>query len=75
MVFAGGDIYRVDLKTKAQEHVHRLRYFGLGQGRGVMPHGIAVDAQGVLYYGEYSTLRSDNNHTIRLYRSDDEART
>jgi hypothetical protein len=74
-VFAAGDIYRVDLRAKSQDQVHQLRYFGLEQGRGVMPHGIAVDAQGSLYYGEYTTSRLDSNHTIRLYRSDDEART
>ena len=75
VVFAGGDIYRIDLRTKSQDHSHRLRYFGLGQGRGVMPHGIAVDAHGVLYYGEYPTSPRDSNHTVRLYRSADEART
>lgn len=74
VVFAGGDIYRVELGTKTQQRAHRLRYFGLGKGRGVMPHGIAVDAKGSIYYGEYPTLRN-NEHDVRLYRSDDKGRT
>ena len=56
VIFAGGDIYRVELAAKTQQHVHRLRYFGRGKGRGVMPHGIAVDEGGSIYYGEYPTL-------------------
>ena len=75
LVFAGGDIYRVNIETKSQEHVHRMRYFGLGRGRGVMPHGIAVDDEGSIYYGEYPTRISDSADTVRLYRSDDEGRT
>lgn len=74
VVFAGGDIYRLQRSTKAQQHVHRLRYFGLGQGRGVLPHGIVVDADGSIYYGEYTTLPK-NNHTVRLYRSNDQGKT
>jgi len=74
VVFAGGDIYRVELGTKTQQHVHRLRYYGLGKGRGVMPHGIAVDANGSIYYGEYPTFHT-YEHDVRIYRSDDKGRT
>ncbi len=40
LVFGGGDVYRVQLDSGRQQWVHRLRYFGRGEGRGVMPHGI-----------------------------------
>lgn len=74
VVFAGGDIYRVDRTTKAQHRVHRLRYFGKGKGRGVLPHGIARDGDGSIYYGEYTTLLS-TSHDVRLYRSVDQGQT
>ena len=34
VVFAGGDIYRVDLARGEQERVQRLRYFGRGRAPG-----------------------------------------
>lgn len=71
VVFAGGDIYRVDARTGAQQWVHRLRYFGLREGRGVMPDGIAEDDLGYLYYGEYPTGPGGRVESIRLYRSTD----
>lgn len=71
LAFAGGDIYRVNLRTGAQRWVHRLRYYGPGQGRGVMPHGITQDDQGNLYYGEYPTGAGGRVENIRLYRSSD----
>ena len=75
VVFAGGDIFRVNVKTGRQDHVHTLRYFGLGEGRGVMPHGIALDESGSIYFGEYVTRPDYKDRTIRLYRSDDEAQS
>ncbi len=73
VVFASGDIYRVDPSTKAQHRVHQLRGYGIGKGRGVLANGIALDAEGSIYYGEYTRLRK--NETVRLYRSTDEGRT
>ena len=74
-VFAGGDIYRIDLNAKRQSAVHRMRYYGRGEGRGVLPQGIAVDGDGAIYYGEYTTLGPNDAHSVRIYRSDDEARS
>lgn len=71
IVFAGGDIYRVDPATGAQHWLHRLRYFGLGEGRGVMPHGITEDDRGNLYYGEYPTGLGGAVENVRIYRSRD----
>lgn len=75
LAFAGGEIHRIDLAAGSDEVVHELRYFGRGEGRGVMPHGIAVDDQGRIFYGEYPTLPPGPDHTVRLYRSDDQGRT
>ena len=76
VVFAGGDIYRVNLARGEQERVHRLRYFGRGKGRGLMAHGLTRDGRGSLYYGEYSTaLPSEEPLPIGIWRSDDEGRT
>jgi hypothetical protein len=75
VVFAGGDIYRVDLARGEQERVQRLRYFGRGKGRGLMAHGLTRDGHGSLYYGEYSTAPSEEPRPIGIWRSDDEGRT
>ncbi len=75
LVFAGGRVHRVDLRTGEDRVVHRLRYFGRGEGRGVMPHGIAVDRSGVVYYGEYPTRRMGPEDSVRVWRSADEGRT
>lgn len=71
LVFGGGDIYRVALDSDRQEHVYRLRYFGPGEGRGVMPHGITVDDRGSIYFGEYPTAPAPAGRTIQILRSDD----
>ena len=75
VVFAGGDVYRVDLAHGAQERTHRLRYFGRGQGRGLMPHGVTRDGHGAIYYGEYVTAPAAEPRPIGIWRSDDEGRT
>lgn len=75
LVFGGGDIYRVDLESDHQERVHRLRYFGRGKGRGVMPHGITVDDRGSIYFGEYPTGPASPGRTIQVLRSDDGGRS
>lgn len=74
LVFIGGEIQRVDLATGTTEVVHRLRYFGRGEGRGVMPFGITADPAGRIYYGEYMTRRLDEGETVALFRSDEEGR-
>jgi hypothetical protein len=75
LVFGGGDIYRVDLDSGRQQWVHRLRYFGRGEGRGVMPHGIAIDDRGSLYFGEYPTGPPAPTRSIQILRSDDGGKT
>jgi hypothetical protein len=75
IVFAGGDVYRVDLAHGSQERVHRLRYFGRGKGRGLMAHGLTRDGRGSIYYGEYSTAPSSEPRPIGVWRSDDEGRS
>jgi hypothetical protein len=75
LVFVGGEIHRVDLGEGTTEVVHRLRYFGRGEGRGVMPFGIAVDDDGRVYYGEYVTRPLEDGETIALFRSDDNGRS
>jgi hypothetical protein len=74
VAFAGGDVYRVDLTAGTQERVHTLRYFGRGQGRGVMAHGLTRDGRGALYYGEYPT-HIGGAYTVRVWRSEDEGRS
>lgn len=73
VVFGGGDAWRVDLVAGTQEHVHALRYFGRGKGRGVMPFGVTSTPDGDIYYGEYPT-ESDGPGTVRVWRSRDEGR-
>jgi len=75
LVFGGGDIYRVELESDHQERVHRLRYFGRGEGRGVMPHGITIDDRGAIYFGEYPTAPAPPGRTIQILRSDDGGRS
>ncbi len=74
LVFVGGEIHRVDLRAGSSEVVHQLRYFGHGEGRGVMPFGMTVDAAGRVYYGEYMTRRLGEGETVALFRSDEEGR-
>lgn len=70
LLFVGGEIQRVDLGTGEAETVHRLRYYGRRDGRGVMPFGATMDDEGRIYYGEYVTRRIEQGETIALFRSD-----
>lgn len=72
LVFVGGEVQRVDLASGKTEVVHRLRYYGRGEGRGVMPFGITADDQGRVYYGEYMTRRLSEGETVALFRSDED---
>lgn len=74
VVFGGGDVYRVELASGRNERVHTLRYFGRGKGRGVMPHGLTVTADGTIYYGEYTTLLGGPAYTVRIWRGEDGGR-
>jgi len=74
VVFGGGDVYRVDLGSGEQERVHTLRYFGRGKGRGVMPHGVALAADGTIFYGEYPTTLGGPPYTVAIWRGEDEGR-
>ncbi|MDX2016946.1 MAG: hypothetical protein SFY95_04805 [Planctomycetota bacterium] len=75
LAFAGGDVYRVDRSGEASGPLHRLRYFGPGRGRGLMPQGLTRDSDGAIYYGEYPTGAMAPGETVRVWRSLDEART
>ena len=73
VVFAAGDIHRVDLRTRVTERTHRLRYFGPGKGRGLMAFGVTSDQQGAIYFGEYTT--EPGSHPVCIWKSNDEGRT
>ena len=75
LAFAGGDAYRVNLASGDTERVHRLRYFGPGRGRGLMPHGLTRDASGTIYYGEYPSGTPAAGETVRIWRSRDDGRS
>jgi hypothetical protein len=75
LVFVGGEIQRIDLGTGETDVVHRLRYYGRGEGRGVMPFGITADPDGRIYYGEYVTRRLEASETVALFRSNDDGRS
>ena len=75
LIMVGGEIRRVDLEAGTTEVVHRLRYYGHGEGRGIMPFGITVDDEGRIYYGEYVTRRLEEGETVALFRSDDQGRS
>lgn len=74
LVFVGGEVHRVDLASGKTEVVHRLRYYGRGEGRGVMPFGVTADDRGRVYYGEYMTRRLRGEETVALFRSDEDGR-
>jgi len=75
LVFVGGHIHRVDLRTGQDEIVHRLRHFRRGEGHGVMPFGIAADDDGRVYYGEYAARRLNDGEIVAMFRSDDHGRS
>lgn len=75
LVAAGGEISRVDLAQGAAERVHRLRYYGLWDGRGVGPSAMAMDEGGRVYYGEQVARKLNAGETIALFRSDDQGRS
>ena len=74
MLVLGGEIQRLDLATGRAETVHRLRYYGHRDGRGMMPFGMTMDDEGRIYYGEYVTRRLNEGETVALFRSDRDGR-
>ncbi len=44
-----------------------LRHYGMGEGRGVLPAGLATLADGTVVFGEY--FRNDQRGSVRLYAS------
>ena len=73
VVFAAGGVHTVDLKARAIERTHRLRYFGPGKGRGLMAFGLTADSTGAIYYGEYTTEAGER--PISIWKSSDEGRS
>lgn len=73
IVFAGGYIFRSHDRGKSFSIVDTLRYFGMGEGRGVLPQGIAEDNRGNIYFGEY--LRKQGDFEVTVYKSEDDGKT
>ncbi len=73
IVFAGGKIFRSDDSGQSFKVVHTLNYYGVGEGRGIMPLGIAKDSKGNIYFGEYRT--GTGRPDIKVYKSSDDGLT
>jgi hypothetical protein len=73
VVFAAGEVHRIDLRNGQCERTHRLRYFGRRTGRGVFPFGITSTPDGTLYYGEYMILPQPV--PVAIWKSSDEGQT
>lgn len=72
LAFSGGYIWRSTDGGNTFRQVYKLRHHGIGEGRGVMPQGMAEDDDGVFYYGEYF-LNSDRGPVL-VYRSVDDGK-
>ncbi len=72
LAFSGGYIWRSVNDGNTFQKVHKLRHFGLGIGRGVMPQGMTEDDHGGFYYGEY--FRNDERGPVFVYRSLDDGK-
>ena len=75
LVVVGSEIHRADLVEGRTERVHRLRYHGFWDGRGVMPSAMASDQDGRVYYGEQVARALGADETVALFRSDDLGRS
>jgi hypothetical protein len=72
LAFSGGYIWRsIDGGNNFQQ-VHKLRHFGPGIGRGVLPQGMTEDDQGTFYYGEY--FMNKDHGPVFVYRSLDDGK-
>jgi len=72
LAFSGGYIWRSTDGGNIFRQVHKLRHFGIGHGRGVMPQGMAEDNDGAFYYGEY--FRNSERGPVFVYRSVDDGK-
>ena len=54
-------MHLLDLRAGRQRRTHRLRWYGRGKGRGLMPFGLAGAADGSLYFAEYVTEPGDRS--------------
>jgi hypothetical protein len=73
LVFSGGFIHVLDLRTGRARRTHELRYFGRGKGRGLMAFGVCRDLEGALYFAEYVTESGDR--PTGIWRSTDDGET
>jgi hypothetical protein len=73
LVFAGGFVHVLDLRTGRARRTHELRYFGRGKGRGLMAFGLSRDRDGAIYFAEYVTESGDR--PTGVWRSADEGET
>ena len=73
VVFAGGHVHRLDLERGTARRTHRLRYFGRGKGRGLMPFGVTRDLDGAIYFAEYVTEPGDR--PAGIWKSADDGET
>jgi hypothetical protein len=73
LAFSGGYIWRSVSGGNTFQKVHKLRHFGPGIGRGVMPQGMTEDDHGAFYYGEY--FRNEQRGPVFVYRSLDDGRS
>jgi len=72
LAFSGGYIWRTTDGGDTFRQVHKLRHFGIGDGRGVMPEDITEDNDGSFYYGEY--FRNLERGSVFVYRSLDDGK-
>ena len=61
LVFAGGWVHVLDLRTGRARRTQQLRWYGRGKGRGLMAFGLARAADGTLYFAEYVTEPGDRS--------------
>jgi hypothetical protein len=73
IAFADGKIYRLGYNEKKFQVVGYLRYHGRNIGMGVFPEGIAVDANGNIYYGEY--FNNPKRGNVKIFYSSDDGKT
>jgi hypothetical protein len=69
LVFVGGWVHVLDLRTGRARRTQQLRWSGRGKGRGLMAFGLARAADGTLYFAEYVTESGD--HSTGVWRSRD----
>lgn len=68
LIFSGGCVWRSNDNGRNFRLAHKVRRYGPGIGRGVLPQGMTEDKEGNFYYGEYfrNNTRKDE---VCVYRS------